>query len=126
MSGFCGQLLVISFLLNRLRVLISTIHFAATLTVSAFVTPKLRPRKPVAVGITAVVLLPFHLLMILGAAVLNAPLIAVFGLPIFVMGFPRPARFWPSLEFVTGPVAADSESGFYKQIWPGLRMRLVR
>jgi len=38
---------------------------------------------------------PILLLVILITSALNSPMVPIFGLPIFFIGFPRPARQWP-------------------------------
>jgi hypothetical protein len=52
-------------------------------------------RYTTAILVTSVVLFPVVLATIALSAFLSAPLIPMFGLPIFVVGYPRPKRFWP-------------------------------
>jgi hypothetical protein len=46
--------------------------------------------------IASAVMSPIVLAVIVMSAVLSAPLVPVFGLPLFIVGYPRPKRFWPS------------------------------
>ncbi|KAI8917917.1 Pecanex protein-domain-containing protein [Powellomyces hirtus] len=59
--------------------------------------------------------------VILISSVLDAPMMPVLGTPIFWMGFPRPTRFWPSLD---GDYTPSSDSHLYATLLPTLLPRI--
>ncbi|KNC97424.1 uncharacterized protein SPPG_07346 [Spizellomyces punctatus DAOM BR117] len=59
--------------------------------------------------------------VIVVSSVIDAPMLPVMGLPIFWMGFPRPARFWPSLDRDYVP---SSDSLLYSSLLPKLLPKL--
>jgi hypothetical protein len=54
--------------------------------------------------------------------VLGAPLLPLFGLPIFVVGFPRPRRFWPQPGITAAP---SNDSVYYERATPVLSSYLA-
>ncbi|KAG4093025.1 hypothetical protein H8356DRAFT_1700634 [Neocallimastix lanati (nom. inval.)] len=58
---------------------------------------------------------PVLLLVILISSMLNSPIVPIFGLPIFVIGYPRPSRQWPKFDIETDyTIATTSEALIYK------------
>ncbi len=52
---------------------------------------------------------------------MGAPLIPFLGLPIFIIGFPRPSRQWPLAGM---SYSASDDSVYYKQMIPEVVQRL--
>lgn len=66
----------------------------------------------------SVFLFPLVFSMVSLASILSAPLLPLFTLPLFVMGFPRPNKFWP--EEVGASANVNPDTMFYKQLTPVL------
>ncbi|TPX43373.1 hypothetical protein SeMB42_g04740 [Synchytrium endobioticum] len=64
---------------------------------------------------------PLTLIVVCIAAVLDAPLVPIFGLPFFWISFPRIARFW-SFSISESPPSADST--LYSSLAPPLLKEL--
>jgi hypothetical protein len=56
------------------------------------------------------------------ATLISAPLLSLFTLPLFFIGFPRPNKFWP--EAVGASANSNSDSVFYMQVAPKLSQTL--
>ena len=64
--------------------------------------------------------------MILSAsAMLSAPLLPVLGIPLFIVGFPRPKRHWPAGESATAAAAASLDAAYYKHLVPAAARGLL-
>ena len=72
----------------------------------------------------SVLMLPILLSVILCSTILSAPLLALFTLPVFIIGFPRPQRIWPSVDLAGK--SASSDWVFYHQISPVLLKELQK
>lgn len=87
------QLLYIGLVHSRLEALCANLSFAWITTATAWTIKAMR--KPWTRALLAALLLglPVVLLIVGVAAALGSPLVPLFGLPIFIIGFPRPRRF---------------------------------
>lgn len=62
--------------------------------------------------------LPVLVLLICVSVVLSAPLLPLFTLPVFILGFPRPLRMWPDAHAPTKSSSIDWI--YYEQLTPSL------
>eukprot|EP00111_Clytia_hemisphaerica_P005087 TCONS_00014638-protein len=67
-------------------------------------------------------LFPVLLLVMLLSTVLSAPMLPLFTLPLFIIGFPRPKRMWPNADKATKSTSSDWT--FYEQLTPALQEAL--
>ncbi|NXU79445.1 PCX4 protein, partial [Oreotrochilus melanogaster] len=116
------RLLLVGFLRDRLLQFVSKLQFAITILLTSW-TEKKQRRKSTATLITLnVVFFPILLTFITISTLLSSPLLPLFTLPVFLVGFPRPVRSWP------GPVGAAacvcSDTVYYQQMVPSLAVAL--
>lgn len=96
-SLFIGtRLVILDVCRDRFFQFIDNLWFAITLTVTSWTDKKQRRSTTIPLICLNLILFPFTLAIIVTASVLSAPLLPVFTLPIFMVGFPRPNKFWPS------------------------------
>ncbi|XP_054256490.1 pecanex-like protein 4 [Indicator indicator] len=112
------RLLLVGILRDRLLQFGSKLQFAIAILLTSW-TEKKQRRKSTATLITLnVVFFPILLIFIAISALLSSPLLPLFTLPVFLIGFPRPVRSWP------GPVGAAacvcSDTVYYQQMIPSL------
>ncbi|KAF2358761.1 hypothetical protein FHG87_010476 [Trinorchestia longiramus] len=86
-----------------------------------------KQRRPITLILTAINigLMPVLVLLATAAAVLNAPLLPVFTLPCFFLGFPRPERFWPYTVGHSSSTSAAPDAAYYAQLTPYLLSQLL-
>ncbi|XP_047735688.1 pecanex-like protein 4 [Hyalella azteca] len=98
--------------------------FAVLLITYTSVVDK-KQRRPISVVLAAINIaaMPALCLLVVTCAVLNAPLLPVFTLPLFLLGYPRPERFWP--YSVGHSVSAAPDAAYYAQLTPYLLSLLV-
>ncbi|NXF94428.1 PCX4 protein, partial [Eubucco bourcierii] len=116
------RLLLVGILRDRLLQFASKLQFAVAILLTSW-TEKKQRRKSTATLITLnVVFFPILLVFITISALLSSPLLPLFTLPVFMIGFPRPVRSWP------GPVGAAacvcSDTVYYQQMVPSLTVAL--
>lgn len=110
--------LVIGLCLDRATQFLNKLYFCVTVLITSWTDKKQRRGSTVALIGVSVFLFPLVLLMVSLATVLSAPLLPLFTLPLFVMGFPRPNKFWP--ENVGASANVNPDTMFYKQLAPVL------
>ena len=112
------KLTIISLSRDRISQLINKLYFLLTLMVKSWSDKKQRHKFTIPLLVINLALFPFLLLMLCGSVIFSAPLLPLFTMPLFIIGFPRPLRFWSS------PVGASANVGddtaFYKQLAPQL------
>ncbi|XP_072424488.1 pecanex-like protein 4 [Chiloscyllium punctatum] len=102
------QLLMVGIIRDRFFQATSKLKFALTVLVSSW-TEKKQRRKSSSVIITLnVILFPVVLTVIGLASALSAPLLPLFTLPVFLVGFPRPSKSWPGSVGAAACVCPDS------------------
>ncbi|NXX95095.1 PCX4 protein, partial [Centropus bengalensis] len=116
------RLLLVGILRDRLLQFVSKLQFAMAVLFTSW-TEKKQRRKSTATLITLnIVFFPVLLTFIAISALLSSPLMPLFTLPVFLVGFPRPIRSWP------GPVGAAacvcSDTVYYQQMVPNLAVAL--
>ncbi|XP_062974253.1 pecanex-like protein 4 isoform X2 [Elgaria multicarinata webbii] len=120
--GFSRSFRMVGIIRNRLFQFVSKLQFALTVLLTSW-TEKKQRRKSSATLITLnVVFFPIVTGLILLSALLSSPLLPLFSLPVFLIGFPRPVRSWPGPVGVTACVCPDTI--YYQQMIPSLATAL--
>ncbi|KAM9556605.1 pecanex-like protein 4 isoform 3-T6 [Guaruba guarouba] len=116
------RLLLVGILRDRLLQFVSKLQFAIAILLTSW-TEKKQRRKSTATLITLnVVFFPILLTFIAISALLSSPLLPLFTLPVFLIGFPRPVRSWPGPVGTTACVCSDTV--YYQQMVPSLAVAL--
>ncbi|CAM5123500.1 unnamed protein product [Eretmochelys imbricata] len=116
------RLLLAGVIRDRLLQLISKLQFAVAVLLTSW-TEKKQRRKSTATLITLnIVFFPIVLAFIAVSALLSSPMLPLFTLPIFLIGFPRPIRSWPGPVGATACVCSDTM--YYQQVVPSLATAL--
>ncbi|KAM9014105.1 pecanex-like protein 4 isoform 3-T5 [Ara ararauna] len=116
------RLLLVGILRDRLLQFVSKLQFAIAILLTSW-TEKKQRRKSAATLITLnVVFFPILLTFIAISALLSSPLLPLFTLPVFLIGFPRPVRSWPGPVGTTACVCSDTV--YYQQMVPSLAVAL--
>ncbi|ORX87421.1 hypothetical protein BCR32DRAFT_289392 [Anaeromyces robustus] len=92
-------------------------------SVASFMTDRKQYVKYQALAIFFIILYtPILLLVILISSMFNSPIVPIFGLPIFVIGYPRPVRQWPKFEIETNyTTSSTSDSLIYRDFTINLK-----
>lgn len=115
-------ILQVGILRDRLLQFVSKLQFAIAILLTSW-TEKKQRRKSTATLITLnVVFFPILLTFIAISALLSSPLLPLFTLPVFLIGFPRPVRSWPGPAGTTACVCSDTV--YYQQMVPSLAVAL--
>uniref|UniRef100_A0A7N8XMQ2 Pecanex-like protein n=1 Tax=Mastacembelus armatus TaxID=205130 RepID=A0A7N8XMQ2_9TELE len=107
------QLLLVGLLIDRLTQFLAKLKFTLTVLVTSWTEKKQRRQSAGTLLAVNASLCPLLLVVVTLSALLSAPLLPLFTLPIFLVGFPRPQRSWP------GPVGTACpclDSIFYQQM----------
>ncbi|XP_075359928.1 pecanex-like protein 4 isoform X2 [Mycteria americana] len=116
------RLLLVGILRDRLLQFVSKLQFAIAILLTSW-TEKKQRRKSTATLITLnVVFFPILLTFVTISALLSSPLLPLFTLPVFLIGFPRPIRSWPGPVGATACVCSDTV--YYQQMVPSLAVAL--
>ncbi|XP_064367986.1 pecanex-like protein 4 isoform X2 [Dromaius novaehollandiae] len=116
------KLLLVGILRDRLLQFVSKLQFAVAILLTSW-TEKKQRRKSTATLITLnVVFFPILLTFVAISALLSSPLLPLFTLPVFLIGFPRPIRSWPGPVGATACVCSDTV--YYQQMVPSLAVAL--
>ena len=97
---------------DRLIQFIAKLQFVVTVLVASW-TEKKRRKSATTLGVLNIVFSPFVLVFIVLSTVLSSPLVPLFTLPLFLVGFPRPIQSWPGVVGTTACVCAESGSCDY-------------
>jgi len=110
-------------ILSRCSDCLSKLSFAVVLAVTSWIDVKQRSAHARQILQLLVLGLPFAAVILLASSALAAPLLPVLGVPIFLIGFPRPRRHWPlSASFSS----SSFDAAYYKQLVPSLSSSLLR
>lgn len=115
-AGLGLQLMLVGACRDRLQQLLNKVAFMVTLTITSWKLPKQRHKFTVPILVSSAILFPVVLAILGTSTVLAAPLLPLFCLPVFLIGFPRPLRSWPTAASTAAATCADSV--FYKQLTP--------
>lgn len=109
-----GVLLIqVGLLIDRATQFFAKLKFALTVLVTSWTEKKQRRQSAGTLLALNASLCPLLLAVITLSALLSAPLLSLFTLPIFLVGFPRPQRSWPG---PVGTACPCPDSIFYQQM----------
>ncbi|XP_022606166.1 pecanex-like protein 4 [Seriola dumerili] len=121
------QLLLVGLLTDRLTQFLAKLKFTLTVLVTSWTEKKQRRQSAGTLLAVNASLCPLLLAVVTLSALLSAPLLPLFTLPIFLVGFPRPQRSWPG---PVGTACPCPDSIFYQQmsgsLASALRMAFAR
>ncbi|NWW64627.1 PCX4 protein, partial [Ifrita kowaldi] len=112
------KLLLVGLLRDRLFQFISKLHFAIAILLTSWTEKKQRRKSSAALIALNVAFFPVLLGLVAVSALLSSPLLPLFTLPVFLVGFPRPLRSWPGP--VGGTACVCSDTVYYRQLVPSL------
>ncbi|XP_039993044.1 pecanex-like protein 4 [Xiphias gladius] len=107
------QLLLVGLLIDRLTQFLAKLKFTLTVLVTSWTEKKQRRQSAGTLLALNASLCPLLLVVVILSALLSAPLLPLFTLPIFLVGFPRPQRSWPG---PVGTACPCMDSIFYQQM----------
>ncbi|NWR04846.1 PCX4 protein, partial [Paradoxornis webbianus] len=116
------KLLLVGLLRDRLFQFLSKLHFAIAILLTSWTEKKQRRRSSAALIALNVAFFPVLLALVAVSALLSSPLLPLFTLPVFLVGFPRPLRSWPGP--VGGSACVCSDTVYYRQLVPSLATAL--
>ncbi|KAB1276929.1 Pecanex-like protein 4 [Camelus dromedarius] len=119
--GFTRAFRMVGIMRDRLIQFISKLQFAVTVLLASW-TEKKRRKSTTTLCILNIVFSPFVLVLIVFSTLLSSPLLPLFTLPLFLVGFPRPVQSWPGVVGTTACVCADTV--YYYQMVPSLTTAL--
>lgn len=115
------QLLLVGLLIDRLTQFLAKLKFTLTVLVTSWTEKKQRRQSAGTLLALNASLFPLLLAVVTLSALLSAPLLPLFTLPIFLVGFPRPQRSWPG---PVGTACPCPDSVFYQQMSASLASAL--
>ncbi|CAL9686501.1 unnamed protein product [Knipowitschia caucasica] len=119
--GIGIQLLLVGLLVDRLSQFIYKLKFSLTVLITSWTEKKQRRQSAGTLLALNATLWPLLLGVMTLSALLSAPLLPLFTLPIFLVGFPRPQRIWPG---PVGTACPCPDSVFYQQMISSLASAL--
>ncbi|KAM4624938.1 pecanex-like protein 4 [Polymixia lowei] len=117
------QLLLVGLLSDRVVQFLAKLKFTLTVLVTSWTEKKQRRQSAGTLLALNASLCPLLLAVLTLSALLAAPLLPLFTLPIFLVGFPRPQRSWPG---PVGTACPCPDSIFYQQMSGSLASALRR
>ncbi|XP_020775389.2 pecanex-like protein 4 [Boleophthalmus pectinirostris] len=115
------QLLLVGLVVDRLSQFLYKLKFSVTVLVTSWTEKKQRRQSAGTLLALNASLWPLLLAVVTLSALLSAPLLPLFTLPIFLVGFPRPQRSWPG---PVGTACPCPDSVFYQQMSESLASAL--
>lgn len=112
------QLFLINILRNRAQNLWNLLSFAVRYAYKFYFSRKVRHKSHKKVAMISLLSLPLLVICFCLSALLCAPLLPIFTLPIFLMGFVRPRIFWPHADVKLHSSSKDWV--YYRQLTPSL------
>ncbi|NWV59042.1 PCX4 protein, partial [Malurus elegans] len=112
------KLLLVGLLRDRLFQFLSKLHFAIAILLTSWTEKKQRRKSTATLIALNVAFFPVLLALVAVSALLSSPLLPLFTLPVFLVGFPRPLRSWPGP--VGGTACVCSDTVYYRQLVPSL------
>lgn len=109
----CVFLIQVGLLIDRLTQFLAKLKFTLTVLVTSWTEKKQRRQSAGTLLAVNATLCPLLLAVVTLSALLSAPLLPLFTLPIFLVGFPRPQRSWPG---PVGTACPCPDSIFYQQM----------
>ena len=112
------RLFIVSLLRNRAQYLWNLVSFAVRFSYKFYFNRKVRHQSYKKVALFSLLAFPILIVFFGMSVVLSAPILPIFTLPVFLMGFPRPRIFWPHAD--TKVHSSSKEWIYYKQLTPSL------
>ncbi|XP_063803832.1 pecanex-like protein 4 isoform X2 [Pseudophryne corroboree] len=116
------RLLLVAIIRDRLCQLVSKLQFAITVLLTSWTEKKQRRKMTSSLITVNIIFFPLVLTLIILSALLSSPVLALFTLPVFLVGFPRPIRSWPGA--VGSAACVCSDTVYYQQMVPGFAFAL--
>uniref|UniRef100_A0A8C2F4X7 Pecanex-like protein n=1 Tax=Cyprinus carpio TaxID=7962 RepID=A0A8C2F4X7_CYPCA len=110
--GTTVQLILVSLVVNRISQFVCKLSFALTVLITSWTESKQRRQSAGTLLALNATLFPVLLGVVALSALLSAPLLPLFTLPVFMVGFPRPLRSWPGTPCTACPCP---DSVYYQQ-----------
>ncbi|EHB16784.1 hypothetical protein GW7_21069 [Heterocephalus glaber] len=120
--GFTRAFRMVGIIRDRLIQFISKLQFAITVLLASWKEKKQHRTTTTTLCILNVIFFPFVLVIIVFSTLLSSPLLPLFTLPVFLVGFPRPTRSWPGAVGTAACVCEDTI--YYDQMVPRLTAAL--
>ncbi|XP_066535867.1 pecanex-like protein 4 [Hoplias malabaricus] len=111
--GIGVQLILVSLVSDRFSQFLAKLKFALTVLITSWTETKQRRQSAGALLVLNGALCPLLLAVVLLSALLSAPLLPLFTLPVFLVGFPRPLRSWPETPGTSCPCP---DTVYYQQL----------
>uniref|UniRef100_A0A8C1U2H9 Pecanex-like protein n=1 Tax=Cyprinus carpio TaxID=7962 RepID=A0A8C1U2H9_CYPCA len=111
--GTTVQLILVSLVVNRVSQFVCKLSFALTVLITSWTESKQRRQSAGTLLAINAALCPVLLGVVALSALLSAPLLPLFTLPVFLVGFPRPLRSWPGTP---GTACPCPDSVYYQQL----------
>ena len=105
--GVPTQLLLVTLLRHRVFDLLRKLWLILSLSYNFYFKKKVRHKSAKIVSVLAIVLLPIFVAILILSVGMAAPVLPLFTLPLFIMGFPRPSKFWSHADFSTKSASTD-------------------
>lgn len=103
----------VSLVVNRVSQFVCKLSFALTVLITSWTESKQRRQSAGTLLALNAALFPVLLGVVALSALLSAPLLPLFTLPVFLVGFPRPLRSWPGSP---GTACPCPDSVYYQQL----------
>lgn len=116
------RLLLIGIMRDRLIQFITKLQFVVTILLALWTEKKQHRKTTTTLCVLNTVFAPFVLVIIIISTLLSSPLLPLFTLPVFLVGFPRPVQSWPGAVGTAACVCTDTV--FYHQMVPRLTVAL--
>ncbi|KAL6075611.1 hypothetical protein STEG23_011554 [Scotinomys teguina] len=116
------KLLLIGIMRDRLLQFVTKLRFAMTVLLASWTEKKQHRKTTTTLCVLNTVFAPFVFIIIVFSALLSSPLLPLFTLPVFLVGFPRPVQSWPGAVGTAACVCTDTV--FYRQMVPSLTVAL--
>ncbi|CAL1530389.1 unnamed protein product [Lymnaea stagnalis] len=107
-------LLIACVVRDRLYQFANKLYFVLGLMISSWTEKKQRRSSTARILILNSIFFPVVLAIAAAASAVSAPLLCLFTLPLFFIGYPRPVRFWP--EPVGSSASTCVDTLYYRQL----------
>lgn len=117
-------LLIAGLVRDRLYQFCNKLYFVFAMLITSWQDRKQRRRSTIFILFISAIFFPIILSVMAAAAVLSAPLLPLFTLPVFFIAFPRLQRFWPEAVGASANICSDTV--YYRQFAPAFAQALRR
>ncbi|CAG5127048.1 unnamed protein product [Candidula unifasciata] len=107
-------LLIACVVRDRFYQLVNKLYFVTGLIVASWSYKKQRYSATGGIILLNIIFFPIVIIIVLTSTLISAPILCLFTLPLFFIGFPRPSKFWP--EPVGSSANTCPDSLYYRQI----------